>query len=269
VSLYGVGAGLVVLGCGRIEYLIGQELPPDGGCEAQAVPIGIASGQLAGGFTIQSDASVPGGDYLSPPAAESLREPGDASAEYPFSLSCPAEYLVWGRFHGPDVDHNTLWVSVDGEPFYVWRLSTGTTWFWRAITEGTGYGEPIRYALDAGAHRVTFRNSASNVGLAGIYVAVLGEQPTGNDTPCNPPNSIELEDGGCQKSCGSLGGNDCEQLSCAGRTLLGAYDCTVCCYLSDAGGTDASDAADTSDAPDATRDAGSPDARAHDAGADR
>jgi hypothetical protein len=215
----------------------------DGGCSPSSQYIDIASATLSGGFSIQMDPSAPGGEYLMPPAdAGSLQMPGAASAEYSFDLSCAGRYSIWGRMHGPGVDNNTFWLSLDGEPFYQWRLSTGVVWFWRITTKGTAYGAPITYSLDGGPHDLVIRNSATGVGLAGLYVAIPRDMPPGNDTPCDPPHSIQLADGGCQLSCGSLGGNTCSAVACAGRTLLPSYDCGGCCYVDagDGGGTDAS-----------------------------
>jgi hypothetical protein len=249
---------VAALGCGRIVTVIGVEngadgsgpsggvdgsyagssdAGSDGACSPASVSIDIASGTLTGGFSIQMDPSAPGGEYLSPPAQASLLAPGDAGAEYAFNLDCAGEYFLWGRIHGPGADNNTFWLSLDGEPPYQWRLSTGVIWFWRITTKGTQYGVPIRYALDAGSHSLVIRNSASGVGLAGLFVAIPGDVPAGNNTPCNPPHSIELADGGCWKSCGSQG-NTCDFTLCAGRPLISAYDCGGCCFVSPDAGQD-------------------------------
>jgi hypothetical protein len=250
------GAILASLACGRVETVIGTEVAgdgstagapdagSDGACSPSSVYVDIAGGKLAGGFSLQMDPTAPGGEYLKPPAdAGSLLAPGDASADYAFDLACAGQYYLWGRIHGPGPDNNTFWLSVDGEPFYQWRLSTGVVWFWKITTNNTKYGVPIRYSLDAGSHALVIRNSATGVGLAGLYVAIHGDAPPGNDTPCDPPNSIELSDGGCWKSCGSQGGNECSVALCAGQRLFSAYDCAGCCTVppdaGDGGGSDA------------------------------
>jgi hypothetical protein len=170
--------------------------------------------------------------------------PGDASARYAFNVSCGNQYLLWGRIRGPGVRSNSFWVSIDDGGIYEWSLSTGVVWFWKAATDGKNYLVPLRFTLDAGAHRLVFRNSSPGVGLAGLYVAVPGDVPPGNDTPCDPPNSIQLADGGCEPSCGATGGNDCSFPDCAGRTLRVVYDCAACCYVPPAG-----DEAGAPDAP--------------------
>jgi hypothetical protein len=238
------GASFAPLGCGRVDTVVGAESTPpidgvdaggahDASCDPSSIYLAIASAQLAGGFTIQTDPSAPGGEYLSPPPGiQAQTAPGDASADYAFTVACPSDYFLWGRIRGPGADSNSFWVSVDDGTFFEWRLSTGVTWFWKAATSGTAYGVPLRFPLDGGAHRLVFRNGAPGVGLAGLYVAIPGDVPPGNDTPCDPPNSIQLEDGGCEDSCGSLGGNACSVSECAGQTMLIAYDCAACCHLS-------------------------------------
>jgi hypothetical protein len=171
---------------------------------------------------------------LPPPGSQSPLVPGNATAEYTFTLVRSGTYLLWGRIHAPGALNNAFWVTMDNGPSYRWQLSTGVVWFWGAVTSGTDYGNPIQFALDAGSHRLVVRNSTPGVGLDRLAVAVPGDVPPGNDTPCNPPNSIQLADGGCEPSCGSHGGTTCGA-ACAGQPPLPSYDCAVCCFVRDAG----------------------------------
>jgi hypothetical protein len=239
------GMGLVTLGCGRVTTEVGQQL--DAACAPTSLYIDMASGTLAGGFSIQTD--VDAGAYLSPPAGvDSTQVPGDASAGYAVPIACAGTYLVWGRIHGPGALNNSFWLSVDDEPFYEWRLSTGVIWYWSPVTRDFDYFQPVRYPFDAGAHRLTFRNSVPGVGLQRLFVALPGDMPPGNDTPCDPPNSIQLADGGCEVSCGSHGNTVCGTIACAGQPPLVAYDCDICCHPGDAGADVGADV-DTSDSP--------------------
>jgi hypothetical protein len=252
------GVGLFTLACGRILTEVGEELdaqadaPPDAACVPTALYIDVASGTLSGGFSIQTD--VDAGEYLAPPAVPSTQVPGDASADYTFPIACSGTYLLWGRMHGPGALNNTFWLSVDDEPFYQWRLSTGVIWYWRPVTHDLDYGNPVHYTLEAGVHRLTVRNSATGDGLQRFFVAVPVDVPPGNDTPCDPPNSIQLADGGCEVSCGSHGNTVCGPMQCAGQPPLVAYDCSVCCHTPDAGADAGGDAGG-----DAGRDAGAAD----------
>jgi hypothetical protein len=249
------GMGLLTFGCGRISTEVGEELEAesdvrldaasdvqveaqvdaqlDAACQPTSFYIDMASGVLSGGFSLQSDKDA--GEYLSPPPTQSTLVPGDASADYSFPVACPGTYVLWGRMHGPGAINNTFWLSMDSEPFYQWRLSTGVIWYWRPVTRNLDYGQPIHYTLDAGVHRLTVRNSSSGDGLQRLFVGLPGDVPPGNDTPCSPPNSIQLADGGCELSCGSHGNTVCGPIACAGQPALVAYDCSVCCHSPDAG----------------------------------
>jgi hypothetical protein len=239
LRLAAAGPCLLELACGRVETNVGAEFAPDSaaGSDGQApVPVYLEaeSGKLSG-FTIETDPAASGGEYILPPAgSQSLLVPGSATAEYAFVLTRPATYLVWGRIHAPGALNNAFWVTVDNGPSYRWQLSTGVVWFWGPVTSGTDYRNPIPFALDAGSHRLVFRNSTPGVGLDRIYVTVPGDVPPGNDTPCNPPDSIQLADGGCEPSCGSHGSTTCGA-ACAGQPALTSYDCAVCCLVPEAG----------------------------------
>ena len=188
-------------------------------------------GQLSGGFTIGSDPSASGGRCIDPPAgSRSLDQPGAARARYAFNTTTPGRYLVWGRIHSPDALRNTFWIEVDGGTFYLWRITTGDVWYWNAIHDNFDYNTPLTFDLGAGPHEIVVANAAKGDRLDRLYVTADGDTPPGNDTPCNPPHSIEL-DGGCSPSCGSQGGNNCGQMVCSGRTILPAYDCQVCCIV--------------------------------------
>jgi hypothetical protein len=256
---------LCTVGCGRVLTQVGAQLdaesdapaPQDAACEATSLYIDMASGTLSGGFSIQTDLDA--GEYLSPPAPASTQVPGDASADFTFPVACGGTYLLWGRIHGPGALNNTFWLSVDGEPLYQWRLSTGVIWYWREVTHDTDYFNPIPYELEAGVHRLTVRNSATDVGLQRFFVAVRGDAPPGNDTPCDPPNSIQLADGGCEVSCGSHGNTVCGSVVCAGQPPLVSYDCAVCCLQPPDAGADAEAGADAGPDTGGDADAGAPD----------
>jgi hypothetical protein len=245
-------ADLGGLGCGRVDTVVGAigaappPVPGDAGTDAACAPasfyIDIASATVAGGFSIQTDPGLDGGDYLLPPPVQSELVPGGASAAYTFDVACTGDYLLWGRIRGPGAEHNSFWFRIDDGTFFQWRLSTGVIWYWKAATSGLDYGTPLHFTLDAGPHQLLFRNSSPDVGLGGLYVAVPGDVPPGNDTHCNPPNSIQLADGGCEISCGAAGGNTCDTAKCAGRPTFVVYDCSACCYLSGDAGPPEADA---------------------------
>jgi hypothetical protein len=207
-----------------------------GGATPPAVCEQASLGLLSGGFTIQVDSDASGQAYLlPPPEVTSLDIPGDASATYTFWLGEAATYLLFGRVRGAGVGSNSFWITVDTGASYLWHLSTGVAWFSGPVTSGTDYEHPIRYMLDAGNHQLVVQNAEPGVGLDRLCFAPPGYVPPDNDTPCNPPNSIQLAEGGCELSCGAAGGDTCGATVCAGTTLLPSYDCPVCCFVPDAG----------------------------------
>jgi hypothetical protein len=186
-------------------------------------------GQLSGGFTVGDDPSASGQHYIEPPIGESPPDqPGSARALYTLAASSPGVYLIWGRIRSPDPLHNRFWIQVDGGTWYQWRISTGEIWYWDPFHDNTNYGVPLKFELSAGSHELIIANSVDTVRLDRLYFTDLGDAPPGNDTPCHPPDSIDMG-GVCFPSCGSQGGNTCGDLACSGLTILKAYDCGVCC----------------------------------------
>jgi hypothetical protein len=246
--MVGIGGQCLLAACGRIDSVVGSEVPPardaaapvaDAAVDAvidaelpRAVYFEAENGELTG-FTIQADPQSSGGAYIAPPADSRLgASPGDASARYSFALA-PGRYFIWGRIRSPGVGSNTLWITLDDAPTYLWRLSTGVIWFWGRVTNGVAYFTPIPFEIDGGAHELLVRNADPGVGLDRIYVTSLGDTPVpANDTPCDPPNSVQLADGGCALSCGSQGNGTCVAGApdCAGTPVLPSYDCAVCCH---------------------------------------
>jgi hypothetical protein len=242
-------ASLASLACGRVDTSVGAQnggapapdavAPPDGATApdaslATSVYMEAESGKLSG-FTIESDPTASGGEYILPPNVQTSTTPGAATAEYAFAIGRTGPYILWGRLHAPGAENNAFFVTMDDGPTVRWQLSTGVVWFWGAVTDHAEYANPVEYMLDAGTHKLVFRNALPLVGLDRLYVTVPGDMPPGNDTPCNPPHSIELADGGCIPSCGSHGATTCGDQACAGQALLVSYDCTVCCIAPDGG----------------------------------
>jgi hypothetical protein len=212
------------------------------GCEPSLTSVGswtdsghyleAEDGVLSGGFEIGLDSAASAGRYLAPPfGVNSDNMPGAARAVYEFSLRTPGTYHIWGRIRSPTTGSNRFWVQVDDDSWVKWRISTGDIWYWDAIHNDTEYGNALNFRLAAGHHQITVANCVSGVDLDRLYYTPdPHDEPPGNDTPCFPPNSIEVN-GLCQLSCGSQGGNACSIPMCMGKTLLDAYDCSVCCRV--------------------------------------
>ncbi len=189
------------------------------------------SGVLSGGFEIGTDSAASAGRYIAPPfGVESDKEAGSARAEYDFIVRTPGTYRIWGRIRSPTAENNRFWVKVDDLAWVQWRISVGDIWYWDAIHDNRNYGIPVNYELGAGPHHITIANDVDGVDLDRLYyTSDPKDVPPGNDTPCNPPHSIEIV-GVCQPSCGSQGGNQCGAM-CAGHNPFKAYDCPACCII--------------------------------------
>ncbi len=199
-------------------------LEPGGYIEAE-------QGELSAGFSVGADEAASGGKFLTAVEASTAQDvPGNARARYVLDIRADGEYVLWGRIHAQDERHNRFWFQIDGGTWYLWRLSTGDVWFWDDLHHDTSYTQPVRFMLSKGAHELMLANATRAVQLDRLYFTAAGDEPPGNDTPCRPPNSIEIA-GQCVPSCGSLGGTVCGATVCSGRTLLNAYDCDVCCRL--------------------------------------
>jgi len=214
----------------------------EAGCEPHETRVGTwtdsghyleaESATLSGGFRVGTDGSASGTSTLvAPSGAKSDGAPGDARALYEFTVKTAAIYRIWGRIRSPDADHNRFWVQVDDGPWIKWRISVGEIWYWDAFHDDTDYGHALDFPLQAGVHRLTLANCADDVELDRLYYTPDPDDvPPGNDTPCNPPHSIDLG-GVCQLSCGSQGGNQCGAV-CQDQAPTYAYDCgPLCCHI--------------------------------------
>ncbi|HEY4106835.1 MAG TPA: hypothetical protein VGM44_23200 [Polyangiaceae bacterium] len=186
------------------------------------------SGVLSGGFVIQSDSAASGGRYITAAVGMTSEDaPGPARAVYELDARVNGTYLIWGRVHDPDIDRNRYFFQVDDADFIKWRISTGDEWFWDALHQDMDYGTQVQFELSAGKHRLTIANSVDGASLDRLYFAPNRGKPEGDTPVCNPPHSVEL-DGGCNPSCGSLGGQ-CGGTPCVGLVTISTYDCPACC----------------------------------------
>jgi hypothetical protein len=183
------------------------------------------------GFEIEEQAEASGGRaLLSPPDVFSDDVPGDARATYTFELTEGGEYVLWGRVYAPDVDANRFWLKLDDGAWFLWRISTGTIWYWDDVHDDREYGAPLTFPLGAGTHTLVLASAGPSARIDRFYITKDGDQPPGNDTACRPPHTIDI-DGACLPSCGLLMGTACGPVACMDREPLPAYDCDVCCQI--------------------------------------
>jgi hypothetical protein len=192
---------------------------------------GGADGALPEAFTIGNDAKASKGKYIESPAGfTSDGLPGPARATYMVDIPVAKMYTFWGRFYTPSRDHNRFWVKVDDGVWTKLRVTSGETWFWYSFHKEGEFDIPIQYDLTKGAHTFAVASDSDGARIDRFYVTPGNDKPPGDATVCNPPHTIQVGDV-CQSSCGQLTGNSCDAVMCAGKTLLPAYDCEVCCTL--------------------------------------
>ncbi len=234
-----LGLAFTLLGCdasvtsvGAWAPIVEQPEPP-----SKSLYLEAESGELEGGFATSSDAMASNGQYLeaslgTPPADD--KTPGPARALFRFSAPEDGDYIIWGRIWSPSSAANRFFFQVDGGGWHLWRISTGTIWFWDDLHEDTNYHRPLIFPLAAGPHELMIGSAVTGAKLDRLYLTADGDKPPGNDTRCYPPHSIDI-DGDCQPSCGSHGNattmTSCVASICQGREIVEAYDCGICCLV--------------------------------------
>jgi hypothetical protein len=191
------------------------------------------SGRLSGGFTVGNDPTASGGQFLAPPSGMfSNGQPGSARAIYDIDITNPGTYTIWGRIQSPDTSHNRFWFQVDNDTWYNWYITTGEIWYWNRVHNNVDYYTRLTFELAAGPHQIHIANSTDGVRLDRLYITPDRDIPPGNNSPCRPPDSIQVN-GACIPSCGSQGGNQCGVPQCAGARMVPVppYDCQVCCIV--------------------------------------
>jgi hypothetical protein len=228
-----------VFGCNPRITTIGsfaaRDAPSDAGPDAPSEAgtghyLEAESGALSGGFVIGDDSTASGGHFITPHVGASSdgTVPGPARATYEIDVETAGTYQIWGRIQALDLSVNRFWFQVDGGAWIKWRITTGNIWWWDFLHDNILYETPISEEFSVGKHELVIANDVDGVGIDRLYYASDGSKPVGDETKCNPPNSIDI-DGGCHPSCGSLGGTMCSTSGCMGMPTVNVYDCPACC----------------------------------------
>jgi hypothetical protein len=235
LACFGVAA---TWGCGemdivaidRSKVVTTQDAAPNG------IYLEAESGKLSGGFTIGNDPSASSGQFIQPPSGtvSNGQQPGPAQALYQIAIATPGTYTIWGRIQSPDTAHNRFWVQVDNDSPNLWYITTGDIWYWNRVHKQQDYYTRLTFEFAAGNHELLISNATDVVKLDRLYLTTGNDVPPGNNTPCRPPDSIEVN-GACIPSCGSQMGNECGIPQCmvAGARIVpvSVYDCQVCCNV--------------------------------------
>jgi hypothetical protein len=234
----GGGAGGVASGGGGIAPSDAGEAGQSGAPPQDGLYLEAESGELSGGFTVETDTAASGGQYLQAPLGVTVPDDmeGAAHARYTFSVPEDGDYLIWGRIYSPDIYTNRFHFQVDGGTRYLWRITVGNIWYWDDFHDNADYNEPLHFQLSAGTHELLLSNVAGGARLDRLYITANGDEPPGNNTKCRPPHNIDL-DGVCHDSCGAQAtperGTSCSCAAVPEAERFEAYDCGSgkCCFL--------------------------------------
>lgn len=221
-----------VSGDGGIDCIPGHYYEAEKGTLSSSDAGAAFDGGASGAFTIGDDPTASGGKYIVSPSGLDDVQSGPAHASYTITVPDTGQYVIWGHFYAPTLDSNRIWVRVDNGTYQKVRGTTGDTWHWYVLHVDVDWNNPILFSLTKGDHTLDIANDTPGTKIDRFYVtSSVGDTPkpgASDDTVCNPPHTVKMG-ANCAQSCGMLQGNSCDAVMCAGKTLLPAYDCTICC----------------------------------------
>jgi hypothetical protein len=234
-----------VCGCGTPDTASG-DITGDGGIdcvpghyyEAEKATLtsgdggALVDGGATGPFTIGDDPNAAGGHYIVSPTGLDDGLVGQARGSITINIPSDGMYYIWVRLYTPNISSNRFWTRLDGNTWQIMRGTTGDTWHWY-VYHKDGTWDPLPFNLTTGMHTLDIANDTPNTKIDRFYVTSGADAPkpgVNDDNTCNPPHTVKIGDM-CMQSCGMLGGTSCDAVACQGKTLLPAYDCTVCCTL--------------------------------------
>ncbi|MBN1286999.1 MAG: PKD domain-containing protein [Anaerolineae bacterium] len=154
---------------------------------------------------------------------------GAGWVEIPFEVPIPGEYMIWGRGWGLDGNSNSVWVSMDGDPYeYRWHMENPSNGSWDdfvnnknrwdavhhnswGINDGISSQDPLRFTLDSGAHIFRWRPQEDGALLDAIIVVMYGTSYTPYEEPVACGGSVPTP-------------TPQPQLTCGGDALLGTLN---------------------------------------------
>lgn len=132
--------------------------------------IKTAANARGGIFTESIDGQV---SVETPPASNGV-------LTFNFELEEADEYEIWSKIQALEGDENSLWISVDGEPFKKWPGLRNELfeWYWKKMFHSyEGEERKFSYFLNAGPHQVRIAVASGNVSVDRIAVTSKGKLP--------------------------------------------------------------------------------------------
>lgn len=138
-------------------------------------------------WKIETSTNARGGAYLKSDANTISSEAPtgtDKVIDFTVSVTEADEYDLWAKIQATTAGANSLWISVDGEPYRKWNNLTNTTfeWYWKKFhysygTEDRGF----TYFLTAGEHIVKIAIASGEVSVDRLAIATKGKLPETTD----------------------------------------------------------------------------------------
>jgi lysophospholipase L1-like esterase len=92
-----------------------------------------------------------------------------ATAQLQIEIAQSGNYYIWGRVKGPDINHRSVYVSLDNGAEFTWQFDYINTWHWDALGELNG-NDPKIFNLTAGRHTLKIRGRETLVALDRIIL---------------------------------------------------------------------------------------------------
>lgn len=138
-------------------------------------------------WKVETSSNARAGAYLKSDAnIVSTEEPTgtDKLIDFTVTVTEADEYDIWAKIQATTTAANSLWISVDGEPFRKWNNLTNNTfeWYWKKFH--FSYGNEDRaftYFLTAGEHHVKIAIASGEVSVDRLAIATKGKLPETDD----------------------------------------------------------------------------------------
>jgi hypothetical protein len=145
-------------------------------------------GLVAGGMAVRTDPTASGGEYVSVVPGVYANGLGTSYAEYRFQVATTGTYRLDARVHGPAVNANSFFVTVNSTPAtgYLWEIPAG--WVTDSVSD-RGIADPVVLNLNPGVQVVRFYLREGGARLDTIMLVDI------SPTVFLPGQTVQAEDG--------------------------------------------------------------------------
>ncbi len=157
-------------------------------------------GTIGSGWQVIDDGSASGGQYIIPPAGNSIDAPSTDSGTYVvFNVNASAgRYDIHGLVNAPTSGDDSFWVRVNDGPWSRWnQIAQSNVFVWDKVHNQVGSASPVEVVFDLveGNNRIEFAPREDGTGLDKLYITKNGDFPSGIGgaaTNCNSVNAAPV-----------------------------------------------------------------------------